>query len=679
MSSIAAPTPRPDSRRRPGALPASLSALRAGPALGAGLGAALAAVAFTAESGQTVDQATWPEIGVVIVGAALAALAVVRAAPTRRTWGVWSLAALTAFAALTAISISWAVQPDAALGDANLTLAYLAAFAAGVGLVRLAPARWEALLSGVLLAAVVVGGYAVLTKILPESLAADEIASRLRSPFGYWNATALMAALGMPACLWLGTRRQGHQALTALAYPALTLLLVAVLLANSRGALVAIVFGGAFWFATVDRRLRGAAVLLVSGAGAALVSLWAFSRDALTQTQVDVGARAHDGHRLGVLLVVVLLLVLAGGLAVGFWAERRPVTARWRRRIAIVLLVLTGLAPIAALGAVQASNGGISGQWHRLTDIHSVQPPNAPSRLTALASVRARYFHEALQVFGSAKFRGVGADGFATARKHYSIDSFSVQHAHSFLFQTLADFGLLGLAVTLALFGAWLAAAARPLHLRRRERPVTPERAGLLTVAATVVLFGVHSMIDWTWFIPGTAVPALVCAGWLAGRGPLGERFDAARWRRDPLRIGAACAIAACALLVAYTTLQPLRAIHSENAVYSALDRGDVIGAQAAALRAHRQNRLSVDPLFELATVEEAANRQPAATAALEQAVHLQPRNATTWLMLGEHQLVDLKDPGGALGPLGASLYLDPNYAQTQNDYVLARQELGRQ
>ncbi|MCW3064146.1 MAG: Tetratricopeptide 2 repeat protein [Solirubrobacterales bacterium] len=644
------------------------------------MGAALAAVAFTAQSGQTVDQATWPEIATVIVGAAVAALAVVRGGGARRAWGVWSLAALAAFAALTAVSISWAVQPDAAWRDTSLTLAYLAAFGGGLALVRLVPGRWETLLSGVLLAALAVGGYAVLTKVVPESLAADEIASRLRAPFGYWNATGLMAGLGIPACLWLGTRRHGHQALTALAYPALTLLLVAVLLSYSRGALVAVVFGGAFWFATVDRRLRGAAVLLVSGAGAALVSLWAFSRDALTQTQVDVGARAHEGHRLGVLLVVVLVLMLAAGLAVSFWAEQRPLAGLWRRRVALALIVLTALVPVAALGAVQSSNGGISGQWHRLTDVHSTQPPNSPSRLTALGSVRARYFHEALQVFGSQKWHGVGADGFGLARKHYSIDALSVQHAHSFVFQTLADFGLIGLALTLALLAAWLTAAARPLGLRHRHRAATPERAGMLTLGATVLVFGVSSMIDWTWFIPGTAVLALVCAGWLAGRGPLSEALSGARWRPDPLRIGAACAIGACALVVGYTILQPLRSVHSDNAALAALDRGDIPAAQAAALRAHDQDRLAVDPLFNLALVAEAGNRPAAASAALEQAVRLQPRNPDTWSHLGEHLLNDLGNAKAAVGPLGAAVYLDPNglSGQRQAEFVQARQAAGQ-
>ena len=118
--------------------------------------------------------------------------------------------------------------------------------------------------------------------------------------------------------------------------------------------------------------------------------------------------------------------------------------------------------------------------------------------------------------------------------------------------QTLADLGIAGLALTLALLAAWMAAAGRSTHpfnrrwsarwpqrgfspqggfARLRSPPAigweaipaayTPERIGLLTMVCVVVVFGVHSFADWTWYVPGNACVALLCAGWLAGRGPL--------------------------------------------------------------------------------------------------------------------------------------------------------------
>ncbi len=43
----------------------------------------------------------------------------------------------------------------------------------------------------------------------------------------------------------------------------------------------------------------------------------------------------------------------------------------------------------------------------------------------------------------------------------------------------------------------------------------------MLCMLCLVVVFGVHSLVDWTWYVPGNACVALLCAGWLAGRGPL--------------------------------------------------------------------------------------------------------------------------------------------------------------
>ena len=59
------------------------------------------------------------------------------------------------------------------------------------------------------------------------------------------------------------------------------------------------------------------------------------------------------------------------------------------------------------------------------------------------------------------------------------------------------------------------------------ERVYSAERVGLLTLVCVVATFGIHSFVDWTWYVPGVACAALLCAGWLAGRGPLSSPFGA--------------------------------------------------------------------------------------------------------------------------------------------------------
>ena len=167
--------------------------------------------------------------------------------------------------------------------------------------------------------------------------------------------------------------------------------------------------------------------------------------------------------------------------------------------------------------------------------------------------MRARYWNEALEVFDAHPALGAGATGYADgapALSHGSRSTFA--HAHGFVVQTLADLGIVGLLLTLALLAAgwprpgaprtrstdagrrgarWLdlrsAAAPRPGWRAHREA-VSPERIGLLSMLCIVVVFGVHSLIDWTWYVPGNACVALLCAGWLAGRGLAGASRGAA-------------------------------------------------------------------------------------------------------------------------------------------------------
>ena len=79
---------------------------------------------------------------------------------------------------------------------------------------------------------------------------------------------------------WLAARRSGHALLSALAYPAMGLFLLTLMLAYSRGALVALALGLALWFSIVPLRLRGAAVLFVGALAAGAVVAWDFSQDA---------------------------------------------------------------------------------------------------------------------------------------------------------------------------------------------------------------------------------------------------------------------------------------------------------------------------------------------------------------------------------------------------------------
>jgi tetratricopeptide (TPR) repeat protein len=642
--------------------------------LAGGLGALLAAVALKAGGGLRLGPLTTVEIGLQLAGGALVGAAVV-ADDGRRRHGALAVALMAALVVLNGLSIVWSVNTSDTWLEANRTLMFAAVFAAGVALVRIAGDRWAALLGATVIAAVVVCGYALLTKVFPGALNPDETYARLREPFGYWNAVGLAGALGVPGCLWLGARRAGHAALNALAYPALGLLLVTILLAYSRGALLAAALGCAFWFVAVPLRLRGAAVLGTSAAGALLVAAWVFGQSPLSEDRIALGLRSSSGHELGLALVAMIIGLLAAGMAMGFVAARRAPTHETRRRTGAAMLVALACVPLAVTVALTFSDRGLGGSishgWNALTDPHASTPPNEPGRLTAVGSVRARYWNEALKIFEARPVVGAGAGGYGTARPQFREDTLDVRHAHGYVVQTLADLGLIGLAVSLALLAAWLAAAAKATGLApgaRAPRDYPPERIGLLSLAAIVIVFGVHSFVDWTWFVPGNAVVAMLCAGWVAGRGWTTEPPAAFSGLRERLRNGArtapraagAAAVAVVTLAAAWATYQPLRSVHAGNDALEELEAKRLPAAREAAQRARDINPLAIDPLFELAQVETTAGNVPAARAALQEAVQLQPSNPRVWLQLAEFELGVANGPRAAIDALGPVLQLDP-------------------
>ena len=233
----------------------------------------------------------------------------------------------------------------------------------------------------------------------------------------------------------------------------------------------------------------------------------------------------------------------------------------------------------------------------------------------------------------------------------------------------------------------------RSTGLRRRDRGLAfdPERIGLLTMATVVLVFGLHSLIDWTWFVPGNAVVALLCAAWVVGRGPLRDRLLSARepaapaglerpsllerlraYRPAPLAAAAAIGVLAVALAGSWAAIQPVRAANAEDKAIDAAQRGNFAAAAANARTAAHRNPLSVEPLWQLAFIANAKGDERGAANELEAAVRLQPASAEAWRRLGRYRLSVLDDPKGAVAAFRAAYYLEPQSAQTLSDFLEA-------
>lgn len=685
MSSIVtAPEPGPagpsssETAGRPRRLPAGINSL-----LALGLAGLLSLLALTSTAGADIGS-TWSEIGLTAVGAAACVGVILFGARGMAAGGV-AVGLFAVLSALTALSIVWSIRPDQSWLAANEILAYLAAFAGAAGLARIFPGRWPGVLGGLAAVATVLGAYALLVKVFPTLDSTDTL-GRLQAPFGYWNATGLCAALGLAPCIWVGSRRRGSLAIRALSIPASAILISVVVLSYSRSAVLAAVVALAVWFLTVPVRLRGALVLGLGGAGAAVISGWFLSDRTLTTDDLAAATRSSAGHAFGLVLTLTLVALTVAGVAALAALDRRSVPARARRRVAVALLVLVALVPLGGVAGLAASSRGLTGEvshaWNTLTNPNANVGDSA-GRLVQFGNSRGEYWSEGIKVGAQSPLDGVGALAFGTARTRYAPSFKVAENAHSYLVETYADLGLIGVGISLALLIAWWLATRRALASRRSwsELPVpaAAERAGLLTLLAVVIAFGVQSSIDWTWFIPGVAVPALVAAGWLAGRGapdrPIGLEPDRRRLTERPGAAALAAGLVTLTLLGGWLVWQPLRSSDADAAAFTALQRGDTAGAFADARTAVTANPLSPDPLFELSALYSTTGQPRSARAELLRAIDLEPENYNTWLQLGLFE-IQAKQPQAALGALARVSALNPTLVAIQGAVAQAQAEL---
>jgi len=682
------------------------------------LAAALAGVAFGAAGGTELGRTTVVELLVILVGGGLTAGAVLwsgtgspseggpppsnaavdRPETPKRVYGAWSVSLLAAFAAFSAISITWSVAPELSFVDAGRLLAYLFAFAAAVGVARLAPRGAAALLGGLLMAGALVCAYALASRVWPGTLAENELSNRIGEPFGYWNAVGSVAAMTLLPALWLGSRRAGRAAVNALAHPAAGLAVLALLLTQSRGAIAAAAIGAALWFAVVPLRLRSLPVLVVGALGAAPVAIWALDRDPFAEAFQPLAAKESIAGEFGLLLLLMLVGLLLAGLLVEAAFRRGSAPMVVRRRVGYVLVAAVCAVPLVLFTSVAFSERGLGGtisdRVDSLTDERAAAPSEGAARLTETSNSRAAFWREAGHVFADRPAEGTGAATFYLSRLRYRKSEQVSRHAHGYVVQTLADLGLVGLAITSLLLAAWLVAAARTTNLyprpRRRAGPRRDwdrERIALVVLALVAVVFGLQSILDWTWFVPGVAVMALVAAGFVAGRGPrppLSWRADAdelpALGPRAPSagRGLAAAGVLIAALLCAWTVWQPERSSRLTDEAISLTGAGDAASALDKAREAEDVDPLSPTPLLTQASVLSADARDGAALHTLDRAVLRFPGDPQTWIARATFQLRELDRPRAALSSLEGALYLDPKSKNGRSLFLEARAERRR-
>jgi tetratricopeptide (TPR) repeat protein len=460
--------------------------------------------------------------------------------------------------------------------------------------------------------------WALAGKVFPGLYEDGGRIARLRAPVEYWNALALLFAMGLPLALWLARR--------ALASVFLFALVVGLLLTYSRSGLVAAVLAVALWLALDSRRLEAVAAVAAAVPLGTAVALWAFRQPGLTADGQPLDVRESAGAKFGVALLLGAVAAYGLGLLLPRFLERLPTQSllRWGGRAAAVLAL--------AVLVVAFIRAGDLADWVEAQADEFANPPTElvtqeSGRLTSVSSNnRWNWWREAWTAFEDEPVWGNGAGSFALSHRLLREDQLRVLEPHSEPLQFLAETGLVG-----ALLAAGAVGAAAVAVRRTMARVGADERAATLALAIGLVVYLAHSLVDWDWDFLAVSVPAFAVLGVLVGAG--GEVVRARASLLWPVAAGL------LSLAAAYSLFAPWAAERRVAAAYEQLGEGEAGAAVDTAGQAHALNPLSLEPLFARASALAAQGRTEDARRDLVEAVDLQPLNPDAWYELGVFEL----------------------------------------
>jgi O-Antigen ligase len=534
-------------------------------------------------------------------------------------------AALIAFATWTLISGSWSGSPARAVFEYNRMLLYTAVFVLS-GVLGRSAIRARVLLYGVTVVSVGISAVAAATWVLPDLLpvASDVGRERLSWPTSYWNATGLIAALGLVWASSLSCSSSEPARVRVLAAMGAPLAAATLIFTVSRGAVAVAALGMVLAVVTIrSSATPGGLITLVPAiAVSVVISL------ALSGLNVDkpMAHAVHAGHRTAILLAGVAVAAAAMRMAllaldVRLARARAPWTLA-QLRVGLAVGAAVFVVAFLILGGPSAVRTAVHKFVAPETQVVNGNLP-ARQRLTQLGSNgRVGEWRVAFDDgFLRHPLKGIGAGTYATLSTRYSTTFHRVLNAHSLYIEELAELGIIGGALLVASIASMLIALA--FRARGAERHVW---AALL---AGSVMWALHAGVDWDWQMP--AVTAwFFAAGGLALAAPA-DRPQRETHPRVRLAVGFGC------LLLAVTPAAVWRSQTQIIKAVGAFERGDCLTAEHAALASNAALGSRWDPFEVVSYCEAGAGRYLLALNAIEAAEHRDPQN---WELRYSHALI---------------------------------------
>ena len=210
-------------------------------------------------------------------------------------------------------------------------------------------------------------------------------------------------------------------------------------------------------------------------------------------------------------------LVAAERLIGSRGATARVILSRLATAAALCVVLLPAGVAAIKLGSIERT---ARDQWHafvHLSDAGSSSAAAAQTRLLSGAGNRYDYWRIAWHVFTGHPAVGVGAGGYTVAYYRQRRTTEAIENPHSIELELLAELGLIGGAMLVALITAVVLAARRWQTAAKRS----PHARTLLVCAGGVaVTWLVDTSGDWMHLLPGVTAVALMAVAVLCYREP---------------------------------------------------------------------------------------------------------------------------------------------------------------
>jgi hypothetical protein len=565
----------------------------------------------------------------VLVGAAWGVLPAGRLSRTAWT----ALALFGGFVAWTALASTWSVSSEDSLQELSRVATYLAVLLLALAIHRDRETAVRNTLQAVAAAVILVAGLALVSRLRPGLFPAAQQTGqflpgeqgRLGWPLNYWNALAALIALGLPLVLAIATSARTLRAQAAAA-AALPMMALCGYLTFSRGGAIEATAALLVFMALAPDRIPKLATLMVAAAGSAALIAGAVHRSA-----VERGLTNAAAHHQGASLLIATVLVCAGvalaqagiGLAARHAIPPRLLQvsrerARWIAIGAAVVIVVAALA----LGAPSH----LSHEWQNFKrpNATAVHHNNLARFGTASGEGRYQYWVAALHATRGHILGGSGPGTFQLLWLPRAPFQSYVVNAHSLYVETLAEVGVVGLALLVGFFVLVIGSA-----FRLATRTSYEGRVRAAAMAAACVAFSVAAAFDWIWQVPVLPVAFLLLAASLLT--PTKRASSSPPRRVAAVAVRAGIVVVAIACIVAIGV--PLAATSAVRKSQAAASAGNTSAALADARDAIRLEPGAASPEIQTALVLELQHDLTGAAAAARQATLDEPANWQTWLV----------------------------------------------